>query len=216
MKKALIVSLAWLATSGLATTAEKTESITLEGAVAAGTGCPAGSVEAHLSDDKKTVTLDFSRFAAEAGPGVSLAESRKNCQVLVDIRYPSGLSYAVRGLKVRGVAKLDEGVKAVVAQKYYFQGGAATATVSKELEGAYSGSYSLVESLDDDELVFSPCEAQRALSLNVTAKVESGNGRGVVAVTKLGNGNSAQLKLEWKECPAVEPAPEPIVIEPGA
>lgn len=214
MKKALVVSLALLATQAMAT-GVVAEGITLESAVAAGSGCPAGSIEARLSDDKRTLELDFSRFAAEAGPGITLSESRKNCAVLVDIRYPKGLSYAVKGLKVRGRTSLQAGATAVVTEKFHFQGQAATGTVSKTLEGPYAGSFGLTEALEEEELVFSPCDLQRALTVNVSARVESEQARSTVAVGKLPDGSSTRLELGWRECPAPVTPVEP-VIEPGA
>jgi len=58
-----------------------------------GTGCPDGTVSLVFSDDRSTLTLIFDTYIATLGPGVSISESRKYCQLYIDIRYPGGFQY---------------------------------------------------------------------------------------------------------------------------
>src|SRR5262245_51642085 len=69
--------------------------VKIHGISYAGSGCPAGSVSQMVSPDAEAFTLLFDSYIAEAGPGVSLANGRKNCQIAVDLRFPSGWSYTI-------------------------------------------------------------------------------------------------------------------------
>ena len=75
----------------------------------AGSGCPAGSTSQDISPDLKAFTLLFDQFVASAGPGIALPESRKNCQITVDLVYPQGWSYTVFSADYRGYASLTPG-----------------------------------------------------------------------------------------------------------
>src|SRR5690606_12960464 len=88
----------------------------------AGSGCPAGSVWSNLWSDHKRFQLVFDSFAAEVGPYVSRAESRKNCQIMIDLDYPHGWSFAIDEGRVSGFAALEPGVTGMQTTKYYFQG----------------------------------------------------------------------------------------------
>ncbi|KAF8847896.1 hypothetical protein BDZ45DRAFT_778374, partial [Acephala macrosclerotiorum] len=48
-----------------------------------------GSVGSCISDDKQTFTLIFDNYVASIGPGVEVTENRKNCQINLDLAYPS-------------------------------------------------------------------------------------------------------------------------------
>src|SRR5689334_15122691 len=65
----------------------------------AGTGCPAGSVAAAIPDAKHVVLL-FDAFYPEVGPGLPLSQTRKNCQVNLDVTIPPNLQAALSDLTV--------------------------------------------------------------------------------------------------------------------
>ena len=45
--------------------------------------------------DKTAVTVTFSQFYAEAGPGISVSANRKQCQLTFGIKVPSGFTFGV-------------------------------------------------------------------------------------------------------------------------
>lgn len=49
-------------------------------------------------------------------------ESRKNCQINLDISYSAGYSYSVYSADYSGYADIDSGVQGTVAANYYFSG----------------------------------------------------------------------------------------------
>jgi hypothetical protein len=66
--------------------------------------------------------LIFDSYVASIGPGVSAIESRKNCQLNIDLKYPGGFQYSVFTTEYRGYAALDKGVSGVQKATYYFTG----------------------------------------------------------------------------------------------
>src|SRR5262245_50167374 len=75
-----------------------------------GTGCPQGSVANTFSADRKAFTLIFDKFVASSGPGVPITETRKNCQLNINIHVPQGFTYAVHTFDYRGYVQLPAGV----------------------------------------------------------------------------------------------------------
>jgi hypothetical protein len=103
-----------------------------------GTGCPQGSVGSFISADRTTLvsfemclmllltilsfTLIFDDFVASIGPGIAITESRLNCQINLDLEYPTGFQYSILNTDFRGYAGLDKGVTGVQQATYYFSG----------------------------------------------------------------------------------------------
>lgn len=87
-----------------------------------GSGCPSNGVQSIINADATIVTLLFSNYTASVGQGISRAEGRKNCQVSLDLQYPSGYAYSVADVTIRGYIDIDAGVTATVQSRYYFQG----------------------------------------------------------------------------------------------
>lgn len=99
--------------------------VTIRGVTYGGTGCPQGSVGTQISSDRTIVTLIFDSYVASIGPGVAITESRKNCQLNVDIKYPGGFQYSVLSADYRGYASLQKGVSGSLKSTYYFSGQSA-------------------------------------------------------------------------------------------
>jgi hypothetical protein len=68
------------------------------------------------------MTLIFDSYVASMGKGVAITESRKNCQLNIDLLYPSGFQYSVFSADYRGYVALDKGVTGTQKSTYYFSG----------------------------------------------------------------------------------------------
>jgi Domain of unknown function (DUF4360) len=64
----------------------------------------------------------FSGYTSSIGTNISLTESRKNCQINLDIDYPDGLQYSPVSVGYSGYVNLDDGVEGVHKTIYYFSG----------------------------------------------------------------------------------------------
>jgi len=167
----------------------------------AGSGCPAGTVAANVSADASAFSLLFDSFIAEAGPGVSMMESRKACTINLDLAVPQGWSYAVSSVETRGFASLDSGTTATQMNRYYFQGSTQTATFRSDLRGPLNRDYSVVDQLGLNSQVWSPCGASRSLNLTVEARVSATSGRrALLTVNTVDGGYSRRYFLAFRRC----------------
>ena len=79
----------------------------------------------QISDDRSVVTLIFDAYIASIGPGISITENRKNCQLNVELLYPGGFQYSVLSADYRGYAAVQKGITGTLKSTYYFSGQSA-------------------------------------------------------------------------------------------
>jgi hypothetical protein len=196
------VSLLFSAVSGLAGAREAPDEVYIRNLVYAGSGCPAGSVAENVAADKQAFTLMFDTFIAEAGPGVPLRESRKNCQILVDLVFPQGWSYTIVEIDHRGFANLGAGATASQKAAYYFQGEAQTVSLETKLRGPLADDYQVHDMLGLSAQIWSPCGARRAL--NIKSQVVTTAGRhgapALITVDSVDGQLTQVYKFQWKRC----------------
>ena len=168
-----------------------------------GSGCPIGTIANVISEDRKAFTLLFDSFFAEAGPGLSLRDARKNCQITVDLDYPEGWTFALATFDYRGYAYMDERITATHSASYYFQGQAQTFTKSRDFVGIYEADYNFRDYVPLDALNWAPCGAKRALNVNSAIKINNrANRRGeaLMTVDSIDGEFGAYHGLVWRRC----------------
>jgi len=102
--------------------ADVPKDITIQSVKYAGSGCPAGSVASTLSNDKTLLTLAFDTYVAQSGQGIKTAENRKNCNLILQLKYPSGYQYSLFTADYRGFASIGAGSTGTVKSTYFFSG----------------------------------------------------------------------------------------------
>jgi Domain of unknown function (DUF4360) len=179
--------------------------VTIRGLSWAGSGCPAGTVAWNVAPDAMAFTLLFDSYVAEMGPGVPLGNSRRNCQILVDLDFPQGWSYSVATVDYRGFSNLESGVTGVQQSNYYFQGELLTGRLQTPLQGPRIGDFQIRDVLGLEALIWSPCGAQRALNINSSVRVENHSGnpnaRGVLTTDSIDGKVALIYGLQWRRCP---------------
>lgn len=176
-------------------------SVYINDIVFGGTGCPVGSVAANISEDQKAFTLLYDSFTAEAGPGISLGEGRKACQVTLDLHIPQGWQYTLFTLDTRGFVALDAGASANIQSKYYFQGSLNGPALAQSFRGPVSGDYTKRDVLGIVSLVWSPCGISRGLNINTSARVAAGGGsRGLATVDSQDGEFRLLWGVQWRRC----------------
>lgn len=166
-----------------------------------GTGCPQGTVADLLSPDAKAFTLLFDAYVAEAGPGLSLTQGRRNCQIVVDLRFPQGWSYTIFQVDYRGYARLDSGTSGVQRTNYYFQGQAMGPALQSTFYGLMDKDYQIRDTLGVSALVWSPCGVTRALNLNTQIRVSArGSRRALMTVDSIDGALEHLYGIRWQRC----------------
>lgn len=193
------LAIAMLSSSAFAQTPEH---VRIRSISYAGSGCPAGTVSQNVASDLKAFTLLFDSYIAETGPGVALREARKNCQIAVDLQFPSGWSYSILDVDYRGYASLERGVTGEQQSAYYFQGQARTATLKSVFRGPTQQDYQIRDSLGLEAVVWSPCGASRALNINTQVRLTSTNrfASGLLTTDSIDGELTHVYGVRWRRC----------------
>jgi hypothetical protein len=170
-----------------------------------GTGCPSGTWDAAISEDGKAFTLTFSQYEALVEPSRSFAI--KDCAIGIDLKTPSGYSFAVSGFHYQGYAILDRrGMSAKQTAKYYFQGD-PTMGIEKQstMTGPYDDAYTFTDKVPVASMVWSPCGTTRRLNANTRLLLRNNwNKTGTGYINTISVDGEAKTKfvfdLAWKTC----------------
>ncbi|KAJ3083798.1 hypothetical protein HK102_000904 [Quaeritorhiza haematococci] len=142
-----------------------------------GTGCPQGSVGYNFSPRRDAFTMIFDQYIASTGPGVPLTESRKNCQINLQVHVPNGYQYSIVTIDYRGFLQLDRNVVADAQSAYYFQGQLKEATARMSFPGPYSKDYVYRDQFAIDSTTWSPCGGNANLNMKTSIRVNNSANR---------------------------------------
>lgn len=184
-----------------------------------GTGCPQGSVGSFISDDRQTwvskdvivvvdaypptrFTLIFDSYVASIGPTVAATENRKNCQLNLDLQYPSGFQYSVFTTQFRGYAALDKGVQGTQKATYYFSGQSAQVSSATVFDGPLSTDYSVSDSVPFTSTIWSPCGQALPLNINSQVRLTSSvaSATGLLTDDSIDGHITFVVGIQWQAC----------------
>jgi len=176
--------------------------VTINSIAYGGTGCPQGSVGSFISTDRTTFTIIFDSFVASIGPGVTITNNRANCQLNIDLEYPSGFQYSILSTEFRGYAQLDSGVTGTQSATYYFSGSSAQAATSSTFKGPTDGDYEIADSIPFTSTIWSPCGAALPLNINsqVSLKSTVTTATGLMTEDSVDGKVTFQVGVQWQTC----------------
>lgn len=166
-----------------------------------GSGCPQGSLDVDITSDGKILPITYGKdFAASIGPNTDASQSRKNCQLNLDLRFNPGFQYSVLSADYEGFAKLDQGVTGRVKSTYYFSGEQNQVSNSLTFNGPVTGHY-----LKHDEVeiaVWSPCGSGALLNINtdVALTQTSASAKGLLTANESSAKFTQSVYIKWREC----------------
>lgn len=138
-----ILSAATLATTTTATpilSARDVPSFWVSGLSHGGSGCPQdatlrAAAETSVAPSRSYLAIGISTVSfTEQTPG-GIADTRKSCQVTLEIDHADGYQYAVVASTNSGTVELDDGVTAVVRSLYYFAGNVEQSVTEEQFVG---------------------------------------------------------------------------------
>ena len=80
------------------------------------------------------MSLSFSNYVAATGTGQKAADARKNCNVRITLKYPSGWSYTVADTVLRGYAKVPATCTGTLGATYFFSGDSNSVCISSYVQ----------------------------------------------------------------------------------
>ncbi|KAJ2922374.1 hypothetical protein H1R20_g14724, partial [Candolleomyces eurysporus] len=169
-----------------------------------GSGCPPGSTYYLLNPDRTAVTVTFSQYYAEAGPGIPISANRKNCALTFGVQVPPGFTFGIATVDYRGFYQLDRSVTAAQQSIYYFQGNLQQATARSNLVGPVSGAdYTYRDSFDLVSTVLSPCGQDTVLVVTSDLRVNNAQNRqgsGYIATDSIDTALAQTFNFQWQTC----------------
>lgn len=198
---ALLSTLAYVTASPVAPGPDANK-VYIESIAYGGTGCPQGTVSKSMSEDKTTFTLIFDAYVVSIGQGVAITESRKNCQLNINLKVPVGWSYTVGTIDYRGYAQLPAGAIGQTASTYYFSGNREQCRTTRTFTGPMANDYKVRDTFDVNSLVWSDCKATTPVNIKNEIYVSSPNkALSAQMTTDSIDGKFTQThSLSWKNC----------------
>jgi hypothetical protein len=160
-----------------------------------GSGCPPNSAAVALAEDRSSFTLIFSQFIASKSP--SQTDSRKDCVIDIDIRYPDNWSFGIQSIDYRGYAQLPAGISAVHRSRYNFQGNNQP-NMRTSMVGPRNEDYLIRE---DQPIEFSKCRSRMKGKIHASVQLFGNSDQPAQLTVDSVDGSVRQtFALQWKQC----------------
>jgi hypothetical protein len=171
-----------------------------------GPGCPAGSVSATFSPDRKALSLLFDQFIVEAGRSTGRPQEVESCIVSVPVSLPNKQRLVIHKADYRGFLDLPEGGWArLVATQGFFKQNALpkTSTYAREFVGPKSEDFYV--SASDQLLVKSPCGGHQQMritaSMTIGADSSGAESKGQLDSADLAMPSRGVIyRMRWESC----------------
>jgi hypothetical protein len=182
-----------------------TGKITITVATVNGSGCRPGSAAVAIAPDNTAFTVTYSEYLAQAGAGSRPTDSRKNCQIALNVHVPQGFTYAIAKADYRGYASLATGAKGLEQASYYFQGQTETARKSHTFTGPSDTNWQASDETDVESLVYAPCGEERYFNINTELRVDAKSAdprtTSYMAMDSTDGSINTLYHFAWKQCP---------------
>jgi hypothetical protein len=193
----MIVAIAALC---LAPTMARADSIRLGNPGYGGTGCPSGTASVILSADKRSLSLLFDAYYAEAGGSTGKSFDRKSCNLAIPVHVPQGLSISVLAIDYRGYNNIPSGATSVFSVEYFFAGTSGP-SFKRTFNGPKDDDYLISNKLTAQSVVWSACGADVNLRTNSSIRVTTKQNKQALATVDSEDIKAAIIyKLQWKKC----------------
>lgn len=173
-----------------------------------GDGCPTGTVDRNVAEDKQSFSLNFRDYIAEAGPSMTPSDGRKSCQLTITLRVPQGWRFAVAAFDYRGYMYLDTGISAEQKTTYYFQAADKQGEFTNTKTGPEDKAFYFNQQVKVSDKIWSPCDTKRAINIKTAIRVWNNdrtkypNAQGVMGTDSIvGSFHDQKWQISWGKCP---------------
>lgn len=181
------------------------DQIVIDVATVNGSGCPAGTAAVAVNEGNTSFTVTYSEYLAQAGGNSDPTDFRKNCQLNLIVRIPSGFTYAIASADYRGFGHLEPGAGGIQKASYYFSGDSATSSVTHTLAAPHSDNWQFTDEVETDQLSYKPCGEERNFNINTEVRVTAGTDptkKSFMTMDSTDGDIKTIYHFAWKQCPA--------------
>ncbi|KAJ3316478.1 hypothetical protein HDV06_003608 [Boothiomyces sp. JEL0866] len=144
----------------------------------------------------------MSEFVASSGPGTKITDSRKNCQINLNLSYPQGFSYSIFSVEYRGYVQIPAGVTATQEATYYISGQQQQVSSKTVFNTATDQDYENTDKIDVAALVWSPCGAVLPGNINTQVRLTGDLSKPAQITVDSVDGTVQQIYgIQWRTCP---------------
>lgn len=166
-----------------------------------GSGCPGGSASVTLSPDRKSLSILFDAYLAEAGGSTGKAIDRKSCNIAVPVHVPQGYSISIFQVDYRGYTYVPVGAQARFNAEYFFAGIRGPSS-TETFRGFVDNQYVITNRIAAESLIWSGCGKDVNLRVNTSMLAQSNRRKDQVLATV----DSTDIKsglvyhVQWRRC----------------
>lgn len=171
-----------------------------------GSGCPLGTATVILTNSKPGGPADYfqvtyDEFIVERGDDLAPRDSRKFCNLALDVKFPQGWAFTIFKMEMDGYAEIGRGAKGEVKTEYFFPHVSRKKRHRKRVKGPFEGDYKQMDDIGVFSSITSRCGVTIPLNLKTTLKL-SGSRRNYSTMTvDVQSGLFIQkFGIRWKRC----------------
>jgi Domain of unknown function (DUF4360) len=172
---AVVASLVSPAPALAATGAPPDDQVVIESVQVNGAACRPGTVAVAISPDNEAFTITYSEYLAQAGGGAVPGADHQKCKLTVQLRVPSGFTYAIAQVDYRGFAELAAGASGMQRATYNFQGDPPKTYTEHPFAGPLSDYWQVTDRVDAAAQIFAPCGKVRKINIDTGLTVSAGS-----------------------------------------
>jgi hypothetical protein len=181
-----------------------------------GTGCPQGSADIVLTEDKRTLSILFDSFIAESGGVGGPRQTTQSCSLLIPVQVPPGYRAMITRLDIRGFTAIPPSGRGIYIASYAMSDAVTGQVFTPPMhrKKTYAGpkeSEFLLSSRFDRLGVWSQCGRSYVFRFDNRLMALSGpkNEPALAMIDSVdsGSGASVEYHLKWERCVGNGPPP---------
>jgi len=178
------------------------EPITINDISYGGNGCPQGSIGANIGGGGTLMSIAYDKFIAQSGPGLSMSDHTKFCQLTLDIHVPQGVQFSIMQTDFRGYCAIPKGLSAYQKATYYFTGQTNDVTYQSKFIGPVNKDYLFSDNVGIGSAVWSPCGKSALLNIKSRVGIEplTSNKKGLITTDSTDLKFTQIFHLKWQKC----------------
>lgn len=171
-----------------------------------GSGCPIGTATVLLTNSKPNGPADYfqvtyDNFIVERGDDLAPKDSRKFCNLALDVKFPQGWAFTIFKMEMDGYAEIAKGARGEVKTEYFFPHVSRKKRHRKKVRGPFEGDYNQMDEIGVFSSITSRCGVTIPLNLKTTMRLSGSRKKYSTMTVDVQSGLFVQkFGIRWKRC----------------